>query len=105
MSVPLDSTTSGKVAYAGSYISDGPVLFAKVASASVEPSLTIQKLGAETIAAQYGSAAFWYLQDQLGEQSVKGYSTLREPLTKLADGSAEDRGWRRGRGRRTSPGT
>lgn len=87
MSIPLDQATEGKVAYAGSYISDAPVLFAKVASGSVEPSLTIQRLGDDTIGAQYGSTAFWYLQDQLGDQYVKGYSTLDEPLGKLADGS------------------
>ena len=57
------------------------MLFAKVASSgSVEPSLTIQRLSGDTIGAQYGSPAFWYLQDQLGEQYVKGYSTLKEPL-------------------------
>ncbi len=87
MSIPLDQATEGKVAYAGSYISDAPVLFAKVASGSVEPSVTIQRLGDDTIGAQYGSPAFWYLQDQLGDQYVRGYSTLEEPLAKLADGS------------------
>lgn len=87
MSVPLEQTTSGKVAYAGSYISDGPVVFAKVASASVEPSLTVDRLDGVTSGAQYGSAAFWYLQDQLGEQYVKGFSTLQEPLQKVSDGT------------------
>jgi polar amino acid transport system substrate-binding protein len=87
MSVPLDQSAEGKVAYGGSYISDAPVLFAQVASGSVEPSLTVQRLGEDTIGAQYGSPAFWYLQDQLGEQYVKGYSTLEEPLAQLVDGS------------------
>ncbi len=87
MSVPLDQAAEGKIAYGGSYISDAPVLFARVASGSVEPSLTIQRLGENTVGAQYGSPAFWYLQDQLGEQYVKGYSTLGEPLDMLVDGS------------------
>jgi polar amino acid transport system substrate-binding protein len=89
MSVPLDQAAEGKVAYAGSYISDAPVLFALVASGSVEPSLTIQRLAGDTLGAQYASPAFWYLQDQLGEQYVKGYSTLEEPLGKVADGSLQ----------------
>lgn len=87
MSVPLDQAAEGKVAYAGSYISDAPVMFAQVATGSVEPSLTVQRLSGDTVGAQYGSPAFWYLQDQLGEQYVKGFSTLEEPLGKVADGS------------------
>jgi polar amino acid transport system substrate-binding protein len=87
MSVPLEQTTDGKIGYAGTYINTAPVLFAKVASASVEPTLTIAKLGTTQIAAQYASPAFWYLQEQLGEQYVKGFATLEEPLTQLAQGT------------------
>ncbi len=87
MSVPLSATTTGTIGYAGTYISDAPVLFAKIATASVEPSITIKQLGSAPVGAQYSSAAFWYLQDQLGEQAVKGFSTLREPLGQVSDGA------------------
>ena len=46
--------------------------------------MTVDRLDGLTVGAQYGSPAFWYLQDQLGEQWVKGFSTLVEPLQKVA---------------------
>jgi len=86
LSVPLADATGTVIAYAGSYASDGPVFFSRVASGSVEPSLTIERLGTERIGVQEGSPAYWLLAEALGEESLQKSRTLRDALLLVSQG-------------------
>lgn len=91
LSVPLTAEALSGAAIAGTYISDGPALFVSAdASASIDPTLTIDSLGSGKVGAQKESVAYWAAARELGgEQAVTGYATLREALDALAAGDVD----------------
>lgn len=90
MSVPFDSGALSRMSLAGSYLADAPAFFISTgATASVEPSLTLDTLTAPKVAVQTGSLAYWLLADELGESGLSQYGTLREALEALDSGKAD----------------
>ena len=72
------------VAFAGSYTSDAPAVFA-----SKGATLSPDALGGKRIAVQKGSEAYWQLADTYGEQALTLYPSLREAMTAVAAGQAD----------------
>ncbi len=82
MSVPLTEEMLTGAAIAGTYVSDGPAFFS--ASTEDSESVTLATVGMRSIGAQEGSAAFWVLAYELGEDAVTPFGTLREAFDALA---------------------
>ncbi|MDZ4169838.1 MAG: transporter substrate-binding domain-containing protein [Coriobacteriia bacterium] len=84
LSVPLDGPQLSSLALSGTYATNGPAFFVSTGSTqSVEPSLTLDTLDVELIGAQQDSLAYWTLINELGEEAVESYGTLREALEAL----------------------
>lgn len=85
LSVPLaDGATLTQIALAGSYYSDGPAFFISTGStASVEPSITLDTVRADSIGAQEGSESFWLIRSEFGSESVGPYDSLRAAIEAL----------------------
>lgn len=87
MSVPLVGAPLSALSLAGSYATNGPAFFvATESTASVDPSLTVDTLTAQTVGAQVGSQAFWLLKADVGEDIVAPFDTLRAALEALDRG-------------------
>lgn len=87
MSVPLETVSITWMSLAGTYAYDGPAFFISTGStASVEPSLTVEKLTVQPIGVQRESAAYWFLLSELDPSMVKPYDTLRDALDALVAG-------------------
>lgn len=87
LSVRLDTADLTKVTAAGTYLSDAPGLFISTDStSSIEPSITLDTLPSEPIAAQTGSEAFWILRSELESDSVVAFGTLRAAFEALDAG-------------------
>lgn len=82
--VPIDQAVQLDVAFAGSYVNDGPALY----SAS-EGTLTIDALSGKRIAVQKDSAAFWLLAEELGEEALIATPSLREALSAVGSGQVD----------------
>jgi polar amino acid transport system substrate-binding protein len=72
------------VAFAGSYASDAPAVFA-----SRGATVSADALGGKRIAVQKGSEAYWLLSDVYGEQALTSYPTLREAMTAVSGSQAD----------------
>lgn len=72
------------VAFAGSYLVDGPVFFS-----AKEETLTLGTLGGRRVGAQLGSASFWRLESEFGEGETKSYETLRAAFEALKSGEVD----------------
>ncbi|MDO8914770.1 MAG: transporter substrate-binding domain-containing protein [Coriobacteriia bacterium] len=82
--VPIDRAVQLDVAFAGSYINDGPALYS-----NTEATPTIDGLQGKRIAVQKESAAFWLLAEELGEDLLVVTPTLREALSTVASGTVD----------------
>lgn len=89
LSVPLSEKALAGTSIAGTYLEDAPAFFAKVASGSAEPTVTIDNLAGRTVAAQKGALSFWLLENALGEGTTRAYPTLREAFEASADGKTK----------------
>jgi polar amino acid transport system substrate-binding protein len=113
----IDSAVSSQIAFAGTYISDAPAIFAATVatrsapatgsatatgaapataaaaprppSPSQSPTATLQGLAGRRIAVQGGSLAYWILLDTYGEEQLSVVATLDEALRAAADGKAD----------------
>jgi polar amino acid transport system substrate-binding protein len=104
----IDSAVSSQIAFAGTYVSDAPAIFAATvatgsASAtgsaastaapkplpSQSPTATLQSLAGKRIAVQGGSLAYWILLDTYGEEQLSVVGTLDEALRAVADRKAD----------------
>ena len=72
------------VAFAGSYTSDAPAVFA-----SKGTTVSADVLGGKRIAVQKGSEAYWLLSDTYGEQALMLFPTLREAMSAVTGGQAD----------------
>lgn len=84
MSVPFTEAAVQGASFAGFYIETAPVLFA-----SVETSITPERLGGHDIAVQEGSESFWALAYTLGEEALIVTDTLREGFEAFEAGDAD----------------
>ncbi|PKQ17083.1 MAG: hypothetical protein CVT67_01190 [Actinobacteria bacterium HGW-Actinobacteria-7] len=90
LSVPFVGEALPQATLAGTYLTDSPAFFvATEGTASIEASMTLDKLSAPKVGAQKESEAYWLLQDELGAESVESYGTLREAIEALDDGSVQ----------------
>ena len=84
MSVPLDEQVVLDMSFAGFYATTGPALFA-----SAEETVTPARLGTLRVAAQEGSAAYWELVYDYGEDRVTAFPTLREAFEAVSADEAD----------------
>ena len=92
--LPITDAVLADVAFAGSYLVDGPAFFSFDSSASadssaVAPTVSADALGGSRVGAQQGSAAFWMLEREYGEGFAAAYPTLAEALSALAAGELD----------------
>jgi polar amino acid transport system substrate-binding protein len=73
-----------EVAFAGSYASDAPAVFA-----SKGATVSADALGGKRIAVQKGAEAYWLLADMYGEQALILFPTLREAMSAVDGGQAD----------------
>lgn len=82
------------VAFAGSYLVDGPAFFSLATTASAETSAAVPtvdptSLGRLRVGAQKGSVAFWSLESEYGEGFAMAYESLAEAFSALAAGEID----------------
>jgi ABC-type amino acid transport substrate-binding protein len=82
--LPIDRAVQLDVAFAGSYVNDGPAVFGLG-----EATMTIDALAGRTVAVQKESAAYWLLAEQYGEDALTIVPTLRDAIGAAASGQAE----------------
>jgi polar amino acid transport system substrate-binding protein len=73
-----------EVAFAGSYTSDAPAVFA-----SKGTTVSSDALGGKRIAVQKGAEAYWLLSDTYGDQALMLFPTLREAMGAVTGGQAD----------------
>ncbi len=87
--IPLADAVAADLSTAGSYLVNGPALFSKVASGSVEPTVTIQSLPGMRVGVQRESAAYWVLETSFGEDYAASFDTLRDAFDALEAGEVD----------------
>lgn len=80
----VEQAVASQLAFAGTYVADGPAVFA-----SSESSMTTASLPASRIAVQKGSLAYWVLLDQYGEDPLVPFTTLDEAFSAVEAGNAD----------------
>jgi polar amino acid transport system substrate-binding protein len=80
----VDQAVSLQLAYAGTYTTDSSAVFATQVT-----TLTIGDLSGNRVAVQNGSAAYWFLLDQYGEQPLVVVPTLQEAMKAVLAGNAD----------------
>ena len=86
LSAPFSADVLSRATIAGTYLTDGPALFATDASTSVSPASAAGALDGFKLAAQQDSEAYWRLVDDYGTGSLASFPTLRDALGALARG-------------------
>jgi len=82
--VPFNEEYATAFRFAGSYVTDAPAVFS-----SDGVVVEMNMLGAMNVAAQQGSAAFWYLEHEYGTGYVTAYPSLREAFDALEAGEVD----------------
>jgi polar amino acid transport system substrate-binding protein len=80
----VDQAVASQLAFAGTYVSDGPAVFA-----STGTSVTVDDLASKRIAVQKDSAAYWALADEYGEAPLVVMPSLSEAMKAVASGKAD----------------
>jgi polar amino acid transport system substrate-binding protein len=80
----IDQAIQYDVAFAGTYVNDGPAVFS-----AQDTSITLEALAGRRIAVQKESFAYWFLADQIGEDTLVVLPTLRDALAAVASGQVE----------------
>lgn len=82
--LPITGSLLADVTFAGTYVTDGPVLFAVGADVA---TTTLETIGERAVGVQEGSASFWLVEDVLGEGGSVTFKTLRDAFTALQSGT------------------
>ena len=80
----VDTAVASQLAFAGTYISDGPAVFAPT-GASVE----VSDLSSKRVAVQKGSAAYWALLDEYGQTPLVVTASLLDAMKAVSSGNAD----------------
>jgi polar amino acid transport system substrate-binding protein len=80
----VESAVASQVAFAGTYISDAPVVFAATGT-----SVSVDALGTKRVAVQTGSLAYWLLLDKYGDAPVMAVASLDAALSAVQSGTAD----------------
>lgn len=83
--IPFDESYATALRFAGSYVSNGPAVFA---TADAVPA-SADELQVGRVAVQQGSAAFWILDHAYGSDFAVNFSTLREAFEALVSGEVD----------------
>jgi ABC-type amino acid transport substrate-binding protein len=86
MSAPFSAEVLSRGTIAGTYLADGPVLFALKGSDVPRATVTLDDLDGAKVGAQQGSEAYWRLADEFGARNVTAYTSLREAFAGLGRG-------------------
>ncbi len=86
MSAPFAADVLSRGTIAGTYLADGPVLFASTRSHPSSATVTLDGLDGAKVGAQQGSEAYWRLADEFGARNVTTYTSLREAFIALGRG-------------------
>lgn len=80
----VDQAVSSQLAFAGTYVSDGPAVFA-----SNSTTAAVDDLSSQRIAVQKDSAAYWALLDEYGEDPLVVMPTLLDAFKSVSAGKAD----------------
>lgn len=80
----VESAVASQVAFAGTYISDAPAIFAATGT-----SLTVDTIGTERIAVQASSLSYWLLLDKYGDAPLVPVASLDAALSAVDSGTAD----------------
>jgi polar amino acid transport system substrate-binding protein len=80
----VESAVASQVAFAGTYISDAPAVFAATGT-----SVSVDALGTMRIAVQTGSTAYWLLLDKYGDAPLVPVASLNDAMSAVASGTAD----------------
>jgi polar amino acid transport system substrate-binding protein len=80
----VDEAVANQIAFAGTYVSDGPAVFA-----SSKTTATVDGLASQRIAVQKDSAAYWALLDEFGEGPLVVMPTLLDAFKAIGSGKAD----------------
>jgi polar amino acid transport system substrate-binding protein len=80
----IEQAVGSQLAFAGSYVSDGPAVFA-----STESSVTTATLGTMRVGVQKGSMAYWMLLDQYGPEPLVEFPTLAQAFDAAEAGTVD----------------
>lgn len=86
---PITDAVLADVSSAGSYLIDGPGIFAKLAEGSEVTTVTPDQLAGKRVGAQQGSPSFWQLEFDFGEGFASAYPTLKEAFEALDAGELD----------------
>jgi polar amino acid transport system substrate-binding protein len=80
----VEQAVSSQIAFAGTYVSDGPAVFA-----ASDTTATMDGLASKRIAVQKDSAAYWALLDEYGDAPLIEMPTLLDALKAVRSGAAD----------------
>lgn len=86
LSSPFSADVLARATIAGTYLSDGPALFAAPSVGSAATTASVVASDSATIGAQQGSEAYWLLVAARGSDHVTAYPTLREAFDAMGRG-------------------
>ncbi len=104
--LPITDAVLADVAFAGSYLVDGPAFFTVAASSSVDttasteasesadasvsvPTMDMATISGLRVGAQEGSVAYWMLESEYGEGFATAYDTLTDAFDALVAGDID----------------
>jgi ABC-type amino acid transport substrate-binding protein len=86
LSAPFSADVITRVNIAGTYLSDGPVVFVRNATAALVTTHSVLASDGMVVGAQQGSEAYWIVVGERGPDGVKAYPTLRAAFDALDSG-------------------
>ena len=89
LSAPFSADVLSRGTIAGTYLSDGPALFAGSGGNSSAATQSIVASDSARIGTQKGSEAYWRLVAERGSDGVAAYPTLREAFAAMARGEVD----------------
>jgi ABC-type amino acid transport substrate-binding protein len=86
LSAPFSADVITRASIAGTYLSDGPVMFVRNATAALVTTDSVLASDGMVVAAQRDSEAYWIVVGERGPDGVKAYPTLRAAFDALDSG-------------------
>ncbi|MRS12231.1 MAG: amino acid ABC transporter substrate-binding protein [Actinobacteria bacterium] len=87
--VSITDAVTADVSTAGTYLVDGPGIFAIVPEGSAVATLTADALPGKRVGTQNSSPSFWTLESDYGEGFATPYATLKEAFDALVAGQVD----------------
>jgi ABC-type amino acid transport substrate-binding protein len=84
LSAPFSTDVLSRGSMAGTYIADGPALFAHSPAAAEVTTASVIASDSARVGAQIGSEAYWFVLGQRDAETITGYATLKDAFDALA---------------------